>query len=248
MADLFNCKLNSELVGEALLDSFTLHSTKSLKGSAYRLCMAGTGDGRTLLEGCVDKLEQPCRNSRLRVQKTLRLPGYMLERLWRVSPEVKIVYYVRDPRAILLSRSPVMLKATNFTGGSDIGPVTRQAALRMITHICDRMRDDIKWSKVHAERHPGTLLTVRYEDLAGRTVDTVNRLYDFVGLRQTTGVWTWLAQMTTAKVDGHAMDTIRKNSTRTAAAWREKVSPAFNAELVSICDDVLTELGYARNL
>ena len=102
--------------------------------------------------------------------KTIRLRLGGLES-WLRETDVKVVHWVRDPRAMITS----MAKK----------PGTWSDTLRNATFQCRRMLED---SKLEALLPSERYIKVRYEDLVELTNTTLSRIYDHLGLPYTAHV------------------------------------------------------------
>ena len=136
-----------------------------------------TGPRAEIFQKCLNKLEQNCRESKLRVTKVLRLSFRFLPLLMSEIPDLKILFVVRDPRGIMNSRIktdwfPIM---NNDTKG-----VTNN-----IESLCFKMNEDVKMIDKFKRDFPGRLKDLRLEDIVFNPKKTFRDIFDFIDLKMT---------------------------------------------------------------
>ena len=160
----------------------------------------------------------------------MRTVRALLER----DPAIKIIHYFRDPRGLELSRSVGMSGNKN------------EAMIRDAQFTCHKMKQDIEERKALEGLYPHSFKVLRYEDLAMDTDKTAQDIYDFIGAPMPVEVRRWLKINTHKKnANNHnRLGTSRKNSTATALRWRRQLNATTIQHITSLCEFVLTELGY----
>ena len=123
-------------------------------------------------ELCMDKLHVPCVTSQLMVVKALRLTMEMVNKLLSDDLHLKLVYLVRDPRGILMSRKTVRYLSEVFE------PNMESEALL----LCPKIARDLQGFLTLRSQFPGRVLLLRYEDAADNPQETVDRVYKFIGV------------------------------------------------------------------
>ena len=233
-----NCRLD-QLPHSILTDYFTTLWTKSISLGRYRTCLHRNASDikkkgqytRTEVEQCLPQAMDKCTEATIRVAKSIRFGGYMSDHLRELDPNVKVVHYVRDPRAMLVSA--VELGFEKYAAAQ----VTRWAKL-----LCHRMSKD----REHLQGLRGThrVLDLRYEDLATDYMSALRRLYGYTKIPLPDEVINWFQRSTNASRDGGPLDTSRSNSAVTAYRWRS-VIPEDIVEIVNnICAEVIEVYRY----
>ncbi|XP_071526341.1 carbohydrate sulfotransferase 6-like [Panulirus ornatus] len=154
----------------------------------------------------------------------------------------RVIHLVRDPRALLTSRSK---------GQGDFGTwVLAKGILRLEKNpalVCDRYRRDLTAARSHLRQFPQRYTLVRYEDLALHPQAEVRRLYAFMDLPYTPLVAHKVAHHTLGLVDEitstHPFSTF-KNSTATVFEWRGRLPFTEVERIQQVCGDVLQAYGY----
>ena len=145
----------------------------------------------------------------------------------RKTPDIRIIYYVRDPRAIWLSRetrnSPVPLEA-----------------------LCQQMQSDYLLFEKLSMKYPDVFIKVKYEDLAESPIRTANRIFEHIGEKMPPVVRRYLTSITSSvgadERDPHGVE--KSNSSVTASAWKQKITVSQNKNALKYCSSVLKYLGY----
>lgn len=197
-----------------------------------------------------DVLSEICRNYTVKVVKVLehRLPNRTLENLQRQHPEGKILYLVRDPRALILS----MYQSgwISRLDGKKIIPYTPTSERFhwYVQRICSQMEENIKFVQSRPQWPLGHMLLLRYEDLIMRTGNATRKLFDLVGLRQPRDLATWLYQQmhsTNSTVGGmEGRYTLERNSTLAMMKWRTEGPLQIIATIEKHCKLVMETMGY----
>ncbi len=135
----------------------------------YRDCVrerrrSGTGQ-------CGHILSSICQNSTLVAAKTIRTPLYMIDQLLESLPGLKVVYYTRDPRGIIRSRT---------RGKYNMAENTIKSRAR---DLCNVMTEDFNYTRSLAAKYPNRFKMLKYEELAMKPKGTTEALYAFVGRR-----------------------------------------------------------------
>lgn len=174
---------------------------------------------------CVQRMEDKCHGSRLRVTKVHRLSMQAVEAIIRKIPDVQIVYYVRDPRGIWTSRNGKV-------------PIKTQ---------CKLMEKDYKYYLKISEKFPENIYFLRYEDLAGDTLNVAERLYNYLGEPLLPAVREHIRKIThsnSTQANRNQQGYIRRDSTLTSNAWRKKIRGGTNNEAKKYCANVFKLMGY----
>lgn len=161
-----------------------------------------------------------------------------LEPLIRRMPEVQIVFYVRDPRAIAVSRSDPNTRQT-FVMTSGWKAVNESLLL------CRRMTDDVEAKKVLERRYPGSIWTLRYEDFVLEPDARVADLYRWLRRKVPQDLGRWINEtMRAADGDDGIYGIHRTDGQQRIGKWRAKVTYEEGAAMTKHCIGVLNELKY----
>lgn len=117
---------------------------------------------------CMDSefLNLYCKLHPIMLMKVLRLSLNLIETLFKIE-EFKMVYLVRDPRAIMASRWK-----QKWCKGDCLD----------INNICDDLVVDFKTARQFQRKYPNRMFVVRYEDLVARTKPKLQKLCKGLGL------------------------------------------------------------------
>ena len=175
---------------------------------------------------CSPAFSDTCKSKKIRAGKVHRFRLQAAQVLIKRIPEIKFIYYIRDPRGIEMSR-----RQFGFSFKHVIG-------------ICQQMRIDNSIYEELSTKYPDSFFRVRYEDLAVDSLGVTKQIYSFLGLDVPHQVITFLNQATHSEFDNGSFGTQRKNSKSTANAWRTNVNKTDNDAMTSSCRDILIKLNY----
>ena len=148
--------------------------------------------------------------------------------LLHTDPDVKLVYYMRDPRGVLLSRWSLVNIAPS------ISRIEQTAS-----YLCAKMRLDLEVAHKLQDVYPDRIMLMRYEDLAISPVETVHALYKFLGTPIPGEVLNWIQYATHAVKSDGSIGTKRENATAVASRWRDALSDDAIDAIGRHCDDVI---------
>ena len=177
---------------------------------------------------CLVDFNRKCDTSNLRIVKSIRLPLRSLFRLMRKYPDLRVVYLVRDPRAILKSQ----VKAFGHS------PKTGS--------FCRMVLDDVNHMKLLLQTFPGRAVTVRYEDISNDPLEWTRRLYKFLQVEMTQRVVDNVKNMTSGpdKKKVWIYSVVRSDARKTANRWRTEIDFKDSREVDKACRSVYEWLGY----
>ncbi|XP_069100951.1 carbohydrate sulfotransferase 4-like [Argopecten irradians] len=220
------------LDSDILLNLPITHSTKK-----FHLCLKTNHslNNETVLQKCVRILQIQCETINLRVVKTIRLRmRTTVENILKRIPGLKVIHLFRDQRPRLLSaeRTPTMLfHSLQTTAKSE----------------CSNALDDIVIHQELERTYPGQLATVLYERLAENPLVVSKRIFTFLQLSFTRKSFEYIKNITSsATAVPCSFCTKKKNSTKTAHAWRTKKSLDFEKikMIQKECKETQNALGY----
>jgi len=204
---------------------------------------------------CISPADSMCPSARLIAAEVVRAAMVDLDSLIAKVPDIHVIHYVRDPRAIAVSRAintRLTFAAESTDAADDKRPLvsTEDPVVAESRVLCDRMLADIRARKRFEVQYPGAISVVRYEDLIANPNETVSTVFqrvvspgDDVSLD---AVNRWLQSVMYAKVDMDAFSIQRNNARVTASRWTTHINYRQARAMNRICRRVLIELGYER--
>ena len=182
---------------------------------------------------CLRFLTRICQGHQIRSLKTIRLSGCLAKKLLARDPSIKLIYLVRDPRAMLVSRADLAQQWNQLNYSKYMGWISNA--------LCKVIRQDINhYAELSSQYH---VLLLRYEDMAKATDLTVDKIYTFLNTTVPHSVRAWIADNTHALADDGIMGT-KRNSSAMVDKWRTLLPSATNDMVLKQCTDVLEYLGY----
>ena len=178
-------------------------------------------------------MRDKCLTSKLRVIKTIRMSMGQTEYLLERIRNLKIVHLVRDPRGIITSR----------TRGDFLREENKEQLLSA-REICKTFMADIYAADILKKKFPGRIKRFRYEDIAVNTSQSVQELYDFIGLDVPSIMPQWIRNHTSSGEYNGYYGLVRKDSSQVAYKWKTSLSRKTIAETDSICNTFYTIAGY----
>ena len=175
----------------------------------------------------MNKFQIICTRYHIRATKVHRLSMQSVEHIIQSTPDVHIIYYIRDPRGIWLSRekrnSPVPIKA-----------------------LCEQMHEDHLLFEELYKKYPDVLMKIKYEDLASYPIRTANAMFSHIGERMPRSVRRYVSSITNSEDNNnknpHGVE--KSNSTATAMAWRKKITSSQAILALQHCSSTIKLLGY----
>ena len=189
-----------------------------------------------LREHCINTLNVFCNNSKIIAYKALRFRMETVKEVLEKVPDTHVVYYVRDPRAIVYSTKKAGLMSV-WSGGK------LQIEAK---YLCEKMRHDLKGYFELSKLYPGAIKMIRYEDLTSEPDRISDELYKFIGVPKHQEVRDWIAQSQNVTKNGNKWSTRRGNWTAGIEKWAELTSHKAGIEMDHYCKDILSILGYSR--
>ena len=240
--NILNCELD-RLSINVLTHYFMVKWGKAFKALPYRQCLLNNKFNKLseheqfeLVSSCLPWLTQSCLSSNIRAIKSIRMPAMLAEAIMSEDPSIKFIYYPRDPRAIIVSRSA--FKIVNLT-------VMAQVESQAIKQ-CTWMTEDVKhlWN---ATAHTDTVLSTRYEDFARNPIDISKEIHEFLEISVPPSLPSWILRNTNVKKPNGLLGTAR-NSAQTVDKWREKFSQEANEVVLKHCKYIFRILHYSEHL
>ena len=171
---------------------------------------------------CIQNIESACRCQRLVATKVIRMTMQSVEAAIRKIPDIYIIYYVRDPRGIYVSRDGFPFDT-----------------------LCQQMERNHEIYLELNEKYPGVFHLMRYEDLSMNTERVVDDMFRFLNESVPPETRAQIREQTHQNaVTKDKLAFYRENSTQTATAWRNKLSKAENKTAIIKCGRLLNLLNY----
>lgn len=161
-----------------------------------------------------------------RISNNLRIP-----QLNEAIPEARYVIVIRDGRAVARSLSQVDWWRDSYVWWCDGTPATWESSGGDPWEICARnWVEELRAIKVGVQvLDPAQVLTIRYEDMIGNPIETLESVVDHLGLPRNA---TWRREL-------EALSFPDKNE-----AWRQRLTPEAIATITDIQREELVAHGY----
>ena len=152
---------------------------------------------------------------------------------------VKVIHLIRDPLGLLSSRTPFL---SNLHSTLDAYEMTESYCNGVVIDIL-HMRRRYHFQPRQVDR---TYFLLRYEDLASRPNQTVEEIYNFLGIKPDTSLRHWLSSLSSLAPQTREMPygTKRKNSAQTSSSWRQKLSFKEVKLVQRACRTMMEVMGY----
>ena len=183
---------------------------------------------------CRDAATDLCRRTSLVAMKVVRTSLAALERSLQRVPDLNVVFYTRDPRAVTLSRYTDDMTFYGMGHG-----IAEEAKV-----LCVQMLYDIWYLRRLERKYPTAFISLRYEDFVDDPITVAARLFGHVRRTVPPSFKDWVKSSFYAAKDGGRFDTTRANASATAHQWRKAVNRTDLVAMNRNCRTVLAELGY----
>ncbi|XP_011669653.2 carbohydrate sulfotransferase 1-like [Strongylocentrotus purpuratus] len=175
------------------------------------------------------------------VLKTIRVKDIKDLRVFLEDPSLnlKIIYLVRDPRAVMNSRRK--LKAPNADLLRRKGPDADE-----IKDLCEHMARNLQYKDDPPSWLKGKYMLVRFEDVAEDPIEQTQRIYQHVGIKIHQDVLGWLKNNTHGN-KGHGTGgpfSRTRDTDNVINAWKNSISEEVREEVERKCSHVMDALSY----
>ena len=182
----------------------------------------------------IQNLHENCMTYSTRVVKTIRITLNAISDLMH-QPDTRVLYYIRDPRAIINSRIKYHRRLARYDYN-----VNLDAAL-----LCHTILMDYRHYKQLRQEYPERIFLQRYENLALYPQKVVANLYnDFLGINLPQSVVTWLDRSTTNYDNDDSLFGTARISREIVYQWKGDLTPDVRVIIEKECAEVLTVFGY----
>ena len=220
---IFDCQLSSLFLG-VVRDSFLKTPVHSTSVGTYAKCLRGLhGNILHSRKKCLPILMDQCNVSDSRVIKVIRLSMRSIERLLQQDPTIRVLYYTRDPRPVILSRLEIN-KQRN---------VTKEAV-----DLCGAMERDLTQFNLLLKKYPQNLIRLTYEKLVLQPQATAEWLYQRLQLKIPSALSHWITTNTKAN-ESNSMYGTRRNSQSTMEKWVRTITNDQKKHIDSKCGKII---------
>lgn len=191
---------------------------------------------KPVLSECVRPAFNVCRNAKLSALKLIRVMFEDLEELIARIPDISVIYYVRDPRAIAASRANPEARLTMSNDDRSAATETRI--------LCRRMAEDLAAKRYLESKYPGAISTVRYEDFVRRPRKQAVEVFKSIRRPLPADIHSWIKSKFSGDADNGIYGTIRVDPLLTSGKWMSETILRTALEMEDNCHGVLRDLGY----
>ncbi|CAG5127905.1 unnamed protein product, partial [Candidula unifasciata] len=222
--------LNQSLFADELLESS--NSTKPL----YNCLKNKEVSGYTHVE-CFLSTWYSCHRHKLTLIKTIRFRAEWAEYFLRRHHNLKILYLVRDVRAVLHSQAIHFQNSTR-----------KEQAAENAADFCQKVFKDSQIFQQLSSKFPGRVQGVRYEHGCLDPEGYARAIYTFAGLNFTNITRRYLKEITksntTQETPMNPYSVVRQDSLQAMNNWRRVADYDVVKTIDTICRDVHSFLGY----
>ncbi|XP_060607774.1 carbohydrate sulfotransferase 3-like isoform X2 [Ruditapes philippinarum] len=230
----FTCNI-SRLPVIGLFDSFL---NIGIKTRAMQPCLQKvynkTKSRESAIKVCTKHLEEICKDSPVRIVKTIRMAVNDVKHLLKELPTLKIVHLVRDPRATLYSQYHFGMCKQQRGGWQWCA-----------NNLCKRLENDVLKLESLKIKYPDRILNVLYKDIAKDPLTMSRKMYDFIGEDFTRQAESYIYNITMAGNQNNcAICTTRSNSSEHINTWKKKMNQEFLQIVNERCNYILKRLNF----
>jgi hypothetical protein len=186
---------------------------------------------------CLDKSIGVCRRTKFQVLEIVRMRMKDLSQTLDTFPDIHVIYFTRDPRAVIHSR---------VSTGKLTWDKTNTSHAREASIFCPRISDDVMNLITINQRYPGVVHVVRYEDLVTNPISTAKTVYKIFNSTPPSE-WREFVKRTMHSEDGAESGGFGinvKNASELAYRWRKEL-PADQMTIINkLCSVAISGLGY----
>ena len=120
---------------------------------------------------CLENLVHGCKDKPIFAISTDKLRWETTEELLKNDPSVRVIYLIRDPRAILESNKESQRYFSDISGKKE----AKEAFF-----LCEKMVSDYKYSNKLIKKYPERVFRFLYEDLYINPIKYIEKIYNFL--------------------------------------------------------------------
>lgn len=225
---MLNCQFE-QLDVATLGDDFMMRSQGSIP---FYQCIRRGGFSPGKIGGCIQRIRQPCVTAKARVIKTIRVSMKEIQQLLEFDSDLKVIYLVRDPRAVLHSRHKLGYQS------SDLATEAKK--------LCSKMIQDFSYAKIFQEKYTSRIMTVYYEHLANQTDTAIHKIFNEFNLPNVEAATAWIKSVSqdTKRAATNPFSTRKQKQELEAKHWRHTMSPTDIETIDKACRDAYTVLDF----
>lgn len=200
---------------------------RSLKTSKFRTCIRKDSSVESWNQ-CLKDLTHTCKNSAIKAIKTIRLETKLADALLEIIPDLKVIYLVRDPRAVMQSRIRLnMAFPENLkTESSD---------------LCNRISSDLKDIKLSENKN--RIHMVQFENMAKNPTSTAKEMFRQMNIDITAEVIRWIEENSVGNGNSGPYSTSR-DASKTIYKWVAEIDREAAKTIDKICFGLFDIFGY----
>ena len=195
----------------------------------YHKCLK---QSRTKIQRCERLFKKQCEATPTRAIKTVRATmesaKYLLEKL----PNLRVIHLLRDPRAVVVSRSEFDGSGSGYYAGKPLN-MAKEAMM-----FCRQMVRDIQLRHQLQQMYPGQIMEIIYDDFVLQPQQYTELVYRFANVTVPRSLKAWVERQTNSHKNK------KQNSTYIATKWQEKMSYRVSKDVTSECEDFFKYVNY----
>lgn len=160
---------------------------------------------REKAQPCIQMMEEMCKKAQFRATKTVRATMDAVEDLLERNPNVRVIHLIRDPRAVMVSRSEFYDTGRSIYSQGDIA---KEAQV-----FCQSIARDVQVRKGLEKKFPGAIMEVVYDGFVQDPVTYTKKFYEFLDVPYKDEVNEWVVKKTMVEM----------NSSQIATKWQGKL-------------------------
>ncbi|XP_045206560.2 carbohydrate sulfotransferase 3-like [Mercenaria mercenaria] len=223
LAPFLNCQ--EKLYGKRTV----LYAVSALKYVDNKM-LKNTTRAMEIVRTCLPLLTNRCKQSKIVVEKFIRMTMEMVKHLFQSFRNLKIIHLFRDPRAMLDSQvrkgdSKAHILST-FKG--------------RVKYMCQQMSKDRTIAKELDLMYPGQIYTLRYEDMVDLPLDTIRKVFNFIDVPFTKTDELFVKSLSRKK------NTADLRKPPPLSAWRKHITAQSLSVTDEYCSSLYKEFGYIK--
>ncbi len=196
---------------------------------------------QTIASNFVHLAENGCKRRSIRAIKIVRYTLPFIKNLLEAIPDLKIVWVVRDPRAVAHSRANPKEKAYSREDKERLGRET----MNCLRRTCEKYQLDWSVKDELFRDFSDAMKLTKFEEFVRDPVECVSGIYAHIGEDPPHNVEQFIhTHMLNGSDDGRHWGNVRLNPGEGAHKWRSLVSPELSIQMTTYCLDVLRMMSY----
>ena len=171
---------------------------------------------RKVFEACLPDLQSVCEKADVRAMKTVRLTMSTAASMMKRLPSLHVVHLVRDPRAVVASRSASQAYRSHYARTN----LTKEARV-----YCEALELDLKIRRQLQEMYPDRVYELINEKFMRDKLAEAEKVYQFMRKPMPKELTVFLAQR------GH-------NASKISSKWKEMIEPKVEKAIKTVCKGV----------